>query len=392
VTGRIDPRRLPGWVQALLVMAASRVLFSYVAHRAADLAPAHPGGRHWTYLEIANNWDGTWYHRVALEGYPAVLPHTASGAVAPSTWAFYPLFPYLTRWFGRLTGLDWTPAATVVSLTCAFAAAVVIRGVLARVTGPRIALWAVALLCFFPAAPVLQLPYSESLALLLLAAVFGCLQRGRHLVAVPLIVLLGLARPVGAPIAVVLGVHLLARAWAARELPGGLRGRPARRVLAGPVLTCLAGGVAAVEWPLIVWWRTGVRNGYTLTMAAWRNPPELVPVRPWYLASQHFFGQSVGPLVLVAGIALVTWWVVRHGRRVVGLDLAVWCGAYSVYLLAVLDSFTSLPRYLLPLFPLGAMYASVSSSRAFRLTATAGFAALGVVWMLVIWRSHLWAP
>jgi hypothetical protein len=51
-----------------------------------------------------------------------------------------------------------------------------------------------------------------------------------------------------------------------------------------------------------------------------------------------------------------------------------------------------LPRYLLPLFPVGALLASVSSSRAFRVAVTVSFAVGGALWMLLIWRSRLWAP
>jgi len=97
-------------------------------------------------------------------------------------------------------------------------------------------------------------------------------------------------------------------------------------------------------------------------------------------------------VVLVLGVGGLFWWLTRPSARVIGTDLRVWCAAYICYLLAVLDSFTSLPRYLLPLFPFGVLLASVSGSRAYRLALTAGFAVLGVLWMLVIWRSRIWAP
>jgi hypothetical protein len=385
---RWDWRRLPAWAQALLLFAASRVLVTFVAHRAASMASPHPGGRRWTYLEIANNWDGTWYRRIAVEGYPSTLPLDASGAVAPNTWAFYPLFPRVVQALMRVTGLDWTPAATVVSLTCAAATVVVVRAVLARAAGPRVAMWSVAFLCFFPASAVLQLPYSEGLALLLLAGVFGCLQRGRYVAAVPVLLLLGLARPVAVPMVAVLGVHLLREVLAVRRLPPAM----AARSLAGPALALAGGLVAAVEWPLLAWWGTGVRSAYTLTMASWRTPPEVVPVRPWIGASQHYLGGVVGPVLLVAGVVAFAWWVARRAPRVIGADLTAWCAFYAAYLLAVLDSFTSLPRYLLPLFPLGAVLAATSGSRAFRVAVTVALACGGVIWMLVIWRSRLWAP
>lgn len=384
---RFDWRRIPAWSQALLLYAASRALFTFVAHRAADLARPHPDGRHWRYLEIANNWDGTWYRRIAVEGYPPALPVDSAGAVAPNTWAFYPLFPRTVSAVMRVIGLDWTFAATVVSLVAGAAAVVVVRSVLARVAGPRTAMWGVAFLCFFPAAPVLQLPYSESLALLLLALTFWCLQRDRYLLAVPVVLALGLARPVAVPMAAVLGVHLLREVWAVHRLP-----RAAWRSLAGPAATCAAGVVAAAEWPLLAWRGTGVPNAYTLTMAAWRTPHQVVPVRPWAQFSQHLLGAVIGPVVLVVALGALAVWLARRGPRVLGADLVAWCGFYLAYLVAVLDSFTSLPRYLLPLFPLGSLLASTSPSRAFRVAVTVSFAVGGVGWMLLIWRSRIWAP
>jgi hypothetical protein len=376
------PRRAPGWVQALLVLAASRVLVWYVAYRAAGLAAPHRDGTSWGYLEIANNWDGTWYQRVAAQGYPERLPHDATGAVAPSTWAFYPLFPRLIGFVMQVTGLSWTPAATVVALGCSAGAVVVIRSLLARLAGPEVAIWAVALFCFFPAAAVLQLPYAESTAILLLASVFWLLQRRRYLTAVPVLLLVGLARPVAVPLAAVLVLHLVRKLWSTRSLLACAR----------PLAATAAAVLAAVEWPLIAWHRTGVRDAYTLTMAAWRTPRRLVPFRPWWDAAQLFLGQVIGPLLLVTAIAGLAWWLARPSARLLGPDLRAWCVCYTVYLLAVLDSFTSLPRYLLPMFPLGALLAASSRSRAFRLAVTGGFAVLLVIWMLAVWRSRIWAP
>lgn len=384
---RFDPRRAPGWVQALLALAASRALFTFVAYRCAVLGGHHQDGTAWTYLQIANNWDGTWYQRIAVEGYPHGLPLDSTGKVPQNAWAFYPLFPMTVRLVERV-GLSWTAAATVVSLLATAVAVVLLRSLAARLAGPRAGLWTVAFLCFFPSALVLQLPYSEALAIMLLIAVFWCLQRGRYLTAVPLVLLIGLARPIAVPLAVVLAVHLAAEAWGMRGMPRSI----AVRALAGPVLVCLAGGLAAVAWPLLVWWGTGVPDGYTRTMAAWRYPRPIEPVRPWIDTATLVLGGNVGRIALFGSLGALACWLVVQGRRVIGRDLAVWCAAYVAYLVAVLDSFSSLPRYLLPLFPLGTMLAATSRSRAFRVAVTLASAVLGVIWMLAIWRSHSWAP
>jgi hypothetical protein len=196
-----------------------------------------------------------------------------------------------------------------------------------------------------------------------------------------------LSRPLGVPMAAVLSLHLLRAVAALRGLP-----RAAWRAAVRPAVAWVAAVVGAAEWPLLVWRGTGVPDAYTQTMAAWRTPPEVVPVRPWIDAAQLYFGALTGPVVLVAVIVAGVWWLLRRGSRVLGADLLAWCTLYAAYLVAVLDSFTSLPRYLLPMFPLGAVLASASSARAYRVAVTVAFAAGGVIWMLVIWRSHLWAP
>jgi hypothetical protein len=379
---RGDPRRLQGWAQALLILLASRVLVTFVVIRSARLAPVRPGRARLGYWDLANCWDGSWYQRTVDRGYPAQLPLDAFGAVEPNAWAFYPLFPRVTRLVAQLTELTWTPAATLVTVSCAAGAVVVMRSLLVPLVGPQLALWTVALFCFFPSAPVLQLPYAESPAILLLVTAFWLLQRRQYGWVVPVLLLIGLARPIAVPMALVLTVHLVLDLRTTRNL----------RCSSGPLTAWLASGVAVVEWPLVAWHGTGVPDAYTRTMAGWRTPHEVVPLRPWLTFSEQMLGQVVGPLLLLAAVALFGWWLARPGAAIIGTELRVWCGAYLLYLLAVLDSFTSLPRYLLPLFPLGTLLAAHSSSRAFRFALTATGAVLTVIWILEIWRTSTLAP
>ena len=377
-----DPRRFPGWAQALLILLASRLLVAFVVYRAARTAPVRPGRPRRGYWDILNAWDGTWYERTVTSGYPEQLPLGADGAVAPNTWAFYPIFPRLTDLVMHLTGMDWSPSATVVNLGCAAAAVVLLRKLVAELAGPRLALWTVALLCFFPSAAVLQLPYAESPAILLLVTAFWLLHRHRYWFAVPVLLLIGLTRPVAVPMTVVLTVHLMLRLRESRRLRGNI----------GLLAAWAASGVAAIEWPLIAWYGTGVPDAYTRTMAGWRTPHEVVVLRPWLVYSERMLGQVVGPVVLVAALAAYVWWLTRPRAGIIGTDLRVWSAAYVVYLLAVLESFTSLPRYLLPLFPLGTLLAAQSSSRAYRITLAVAGAILGVIWILAIWRTQRLAP
>ena len=384
--GRVDTLwlrwlALPPWAQVLLVYVATRVFAFVVVDRVARFQPEslwnppNPG-----YLGVVSLWDGDWYRRIAQSGYPDTLPTNEAGQTLQNQWAFYPLFPALGRGVMDLTGASWPVAATAVALLAGAGLVVVLRSLMAPLVGDRLALWTVVLLCCYPAAPVLQFAYTESLGLLLVVAALWCLQNRHYVVLVPVVLLVGVARPVAVPLAAVVGLHVLRALWRHRTEPV-----PPRRVAAMLAAT-LASGVAAVIWPLVAWAGTGQTDAYTDTMAAWRVGHEVHLFRPWLTISRYVLGYWVGPLVVVLVVAALAAWVLARSSRIIGFDLRVWCLAYVGYLLAVLDPFTSLARYLLFLFPLGALIASASPSGAYRRALALAFLAGQVVWVAWLWR------
>jgi hypothetical protein len=374
-------------VLALLIFTASRLLDGFAIARNAWLAGRRADGSAYTYLDILPNWDGTWYRAIILHGYPDHLPLDAAGHVAQNAWAFYPLFPGLVGGLMRSTGWSFAFAAGLASLGFGALAAVGMQKLVAAVAGRRLALWTVLFFCFFPTGAVLQLPYAESLAIALLIGVLLCLQRRQYLLGVPLVLLVGLARPIAVPLAVVVLVHavrvLIRRARGSDPLPG--------RSVGALGLLVVASGVAALEWPAYVALRLGRADAYTRSMASWRNGREVVPFVPWHDAAQRYLGGIGMPVLLVTIVAFVVW-ILRRRASVIAGDMRVWCLAYAAYLLAAMDSFTSLPRYLLPLFPLGALLANVSRERAYRVAVAIAFAAGSVIWLAVVWRSKTMAP
>ena len=378
----------PDWVLALAVFAASRLVDGYVIARNAALAGTKADGTPYGYLDILGAWDGTWYRAVLLHGYPTHLHLDAAGQVGQNTWAFYPLFPALVGGVMALTGASFVVAASIVSTGCGALAAVGMQKLVAAVAGRRLGLWTVVLFCFFPAGAVLQLPYAESTAMALLVGVLLCLQRRRYLAAVPLVILVGLTRPIGVPLAAVVVLH------GVRVLVRRRRGQDVlpRRSVAALVTLCAAAVLAAVEWPVTVALRTGRLDAYTQTMASWRNPRQVRPFVPWHDAAERFLG-SLGMPILVVIVGAFVVWVVSPRAAVIAGDLRAWCLCYVVYLLAAMDSFTSLPRYLLPLFPLGTLLAAASREcRAYRVALLVAFAAGSVLWIAVVWRSTTMAP
>lgn len=357
---------------ALLVYAFTRVWGFVVIDRAARLqAPSIWTGRHSGYFDMAQLWDAQWYKIIAEQGYPHGLPVDPLGNVQQNPWAFFPGFPYTVKVVMALTRLPFSPAAVALNLVLGGCAVYVVMKVLQRVAGRRLGLWGAVLVCAFPAAPVLQIAYSESLALLLLALATWWLLERRYGWSALAVLALALTRPIVAPFAVVVLVHLVVR-WRARARDPFPVGQALQVVGLG-----LLSAVTSVLWPVLVGLAVGSADAYERTQAAWRSGGVVQPFQqalgivrllwgergPWYLA--------VGAVVLVA-VVLSPW-----GRRV-GPELQTWTLAYPAYLLAVTEPWTSTFRYLLMLFPVWAILAAALRSR----WLLAALAAVGLWWQV----------
>lgn len=337
------------------------------------------------YLDLGTLWDGYWYRQIAEGGYPATLPVDGTGTLQQNAWAFYPLFPFAARAVMELTGLGFPVVGSSLALLAGTAAAGVIAVVLGRRAPAPAALVATAVWSAFPASPTLQIAYTESFAVLLLALWLLALQRRRYGWLALLSLLVGVTRPVAVPLGAVLLLVLVMR-WVRREEPRTLRAW--RR----PVLALAATGFAGVLWPLLAWLGTGERDAYTRTMATWRAAGEIVPFRPWLDMSRWVLRDSpdaewLGPVALAGAVVTLLVLVLGPWARGLGWELRGWCLAYPAYLGAVLDPFTSIFRYLLPLFPLAAVVVGAGWRRPAR---TPVVLALGAVLVLLGVRGQ-WA-
>lgn len=298
------------------------------------------------YFQFATLWDGQWYERIATEGYPDRLPVGSDGLVRQNPWAFYPTFPLLARGVMALTGWPFAVAGPVVATVLGYAAALVVAGLLRDRVGPAGALAGVALLGAYPSSPTFQVAYTESLALLVLAGALWLLVRERWWAAGVVALLTGLARPVALPLGLVALVVVVAR-WRRR---GTDPLHPGDYLAMGAAL--VGCGLAGLVWPAVAWLRTGRADAYTATMSAWRGGEEVRPFLPSIERAQWLWGDLTGLLVLAAGCGLLVLAVVGPWAAGLGLALRTWCLGYAFYLLAALDPWTSLYRYLMLLFPL----------------------------------------
>jgi hypothetical protein len=390
----VHPRRWPAWLQVLGVYALARgwsalVLVAVARHQVAVLwLPASP-----SYTQYAGlMWDASWYQQIATAGYPSELPTGPDGRVLQNPWAFFPLYPLLARGVMEVTGAPWQVAAPTLALVLGAGAALCVHDAVRRgapravAAVPGLPLATVAVVAWFPAGPVLQVAYTESLALLLVAGTLGLVLRHRYGWAALTVLALGLTRAVALPMVVVVLVHAVTRLRATRRGADRL----SRRDLTGLVGLLAAAGISGLAWPLICGWATGVPDGYLRTQAAWRGRPDVVPVLPWLDVARWLWGPA-GPWLLVALGALVVAVLLSPPARRLGAELQAWTAAYLGYLVGVIEPGTSLVRFAVLAFPLGAVAAGAVRGPAWarRLwlgAALVAGAALQVAWTWGLWR------
>ena len=351
-------------------------------------------------IDLRVSWDAKWYEQIATVGYPDDLPLDGDGRVQQNPWAFYPLFPYAVRAVMTLTRLDFVSVAPVLALLAGLGAAVVMARLLqdtlpsARAGSQAGALAAVAVWAALPAAPVLQMAYTESFSMLLLLTYLLLLVRRRWWGAALTALVLGLTRPIALPLSVVVLVAAWLR-WRRRDV------EPlSRREGAGLAAAVVATGLSGVLWTAVAWWGTGRRDAYPATMAAWRGDDRLAFLEPWTRtiswAWHYHQPQFVVPALTIV-LALAVALAACVPRVAPGLDvrLKVWMAAYAVYLLAVVDGTTSIVRYLVPLFPLAVVLAGAHRERLspWWRVRTAFFVVLGIVGQVAwIWWLVVFVP
>jgi hypothetical protein len=270
----------------------------------------------------------------------------AAGQPVQTSLAFYPLYPMLVRLGTTLTGVDFRYVAPALSLVLGAAAFVVLHRLLRQVAGSRRALLGLAVLGCFVSAPALQIAYTESLALLLVAATLLLLRRGAYGWAVVTVLLLGLTRNISLALAPVVAVHWVAATRSARQ---GRRGPVSLRENLGCGALLAATVAAAAEWPLLAGVVTGEPDAYLTTMKAWPGFSTSVLNPPW-LALVRSSGAWLWIVLVITVLAFGAIMAMPTARQW-GPELWSWACSYPVYLFAGVSVSTSFLRYLLLCFP-----------------------------------------
>lgn len=299
------------------------------------------------YWVATTNWDGQWYKQIALHGYPSTLP-IVNGSVAQNEWAFYPLYPGMCRALMEVTGLPFEVVAPLLSTVLGGIAVVLLYRLLLVGAGRFVAAATVLCLTVFPASPVLQVAYTESLALLLIVLVMWALRSRRYLLVLALCVPLSLTRGIAPAMAICMGVYWILRWWHWREDPFE---RLEMIRVAG--LTLAVGALAGL-WPFIVGLATGTPDGFMETQRAWRVNQDRAILNNWWSRIDDYYGPVVATVVMLAILPLLVV-LFRRATRVWGPELRAWAFAYTAFLLLVTSPGSSTIRFLVlvlaPMWP-----------------------------------------
>ena len=402
-----------------------------------------------SYLQHVAFWDSEWYYRVATQGYPdsISLPIGQDGRVGQNTWAFMPIYAYLSGGLAKLLSANYYACAVVVAWLGSALAALGLDAWMRPRVGKGASLLGVAI--FFTCGPaiILQLPYAESLGLALVAIGFAVLAKRRFAWAMVAFVLAAFTRPIGVPLGAALGLWWVWEELRARGLipasrfdasfssarvyadadpyaanyeaapsetppipspapappalpsftpmdlsPMPLGSKDRLWLFVTAAVTC----AAALTWPLLAWIATGRMSAYVDTETAWRGV-DLAPFEAWINRSASFGGTHAGVIglfgVLVLSACILGWRQLRQLGRLTW----IWCVCYWVYLLIFFDPSSSVFRMLLMVAPLAWAVAVklVSRPRAALAVLTVGVVTQ-VLWVAWVWDygsiSILWVP
>ncbi len=287
---------------------------------------------------MVTNWDGQWYRSISETGYPASLT-ADGGVVGQNEWAFYPAYPALVRLIMGV-GFSFAKAATLVSVL-ASALAIILMFRLISEFSRFTAVAATLALCTFPTSPVLQVAYSESLALFFIAFGLWSLTHAKYSWFAVASLALALTRPIAIALAGV-GLVYWAMRWARRRHVSF--GASERWKLGASVAV---GALSMGLWPLIASLVTGEKGAYAKVQAAWavNNGPHGLWGN-WIVSAVAPFNPFMLILVLAA---LAYLGVIATARRWenLGPTLRLWSVVYPLYLLLATRPGPSILRHLL---------------------------------------------
>jgi hypothetical protein len=334
----------------LWVFLGLRVLLSVLALAGVALLPTLDpvGVPGWAAHDITPGWhnlftawerfDALWFLRIASTGY----------IDGDGSAVFYPGFPLVVRFVSMLVGGHPLAGGLIVSHLATFGSLLLLYFLTSSEFDERVARRAVLYLAIFPTSFFLLSPYSESLFLFLALLALWSARRGKW----ELAGLAGIGASATRNIGVLLVLPLLT------EAVHRFRERHDMRELARGVLWSVLAAAGAVAY-LVFWQRlSGDLLAPVHQQANWQREASF-PLGTVLAGTREAF-RFIG--VYPGGYHLLDWLIVMPALVAAGWVVVRTRPLYGVYTVASLLAplsyaflprpFMSIPRFLLPIFPL----------------------------------------
>ncbi|MGA5818731.1 hypothetical protein ACPC54_12845 [Kitasatospora sp. NPDC094028] len=349
--GALVDRFAPALGAYAVVKAIGLTVFLLLLSHTGDYLKKDPGrgggAQPW---DVLGTWDGVWYQRIAENGYnPQLIPLHGFPLASyyENSSAFFPLYPWLMRLVGAVTGLGPYGSGIVVSVLASLVAAAGIFAIAERLGGFRAGVIAAVVWGLFPGSGVEWAVYSDSLFVALSAWACYCVMTRRWLSAGLLTLVAGLNRPTAA--ALIAAVSIAALVALVRRTDGVAR--PLTAMLITPW-----GLIGYVAW---VGWRMGDWGGYfKLQRGAWNRyfdfgASTVRTIMDVVTGHWTFWQSNPAPdLIAIALLMALPGLLVLLRQARPPLVLWIYTALTIATALSSNQIFDNISRYLLPAFPL----------------------------------------
>ncbi len=334
------------WFSSRLILTVVGVLARKLMRQTHMYPFGGSTGNSW--LDIWSAWDANFYYTIASTWYPA----NSEIAISQSVWAFFPLYPLLTRIVAAPTGNTYI-AGLIVSNAAILIGAWFLYKLVEREKDRETARKATLFLFLFPTSYVFSCFMTEGLLITLTIGSWYFARKGNWLIAGILGMGSGMTKLVGLLIAPLLGLeYLRQKKWQLKNIRPNVLWIglvPLGLVIFMVENYRLTGNPFMFSDIQTLWSTEKVNIIQPLVFAfkkvlEWNNPPATL-------------GLGYGAVMTVATTGMLIW-----GRRQIGNLLLLWSLAMIAVHLSISPTVTyAMPRYLVFLFPMYFILASVQT-------------------------------
>ena len=355
----------------LLLFFSTRIILTIIGVFSRTLLERQYGKQYvWSkylWLDLWGVWDSFWYIDIAENGYSDVGRNLLSPEQA--NYAFFPLYPMLMRILGTAIGNRYYIAGVIVSNICLIVAAMLLYRLVQFESGKLIASKSIKYLFLFPTAFIFSGVFTESLYLCLTLFCFYLAQRKQWMFAGVAGFFLALTRSLGVFIILpLLYEYLKERSFRINKLNFN-------------VLFLLLIPLGLFVFTAYNYSLTGDFLAFKSIQTAWGREP----INPFMAIVSGFrqglFDSDSKKLLeaFFAVIPLVS--LIVFFKKI---KFAYWLFAMYSILVPLSAEIDSIPRYVLPIFPLFILLANLSRNHYFDHAATLS---LGLLqgFLMVFW-------